>query len=194
MSVEPRSAGVLLPIFSLPSPYGIGSLGASALDFVDFLAQAGQKYWQILPIGPTGYGDSPYQSFSTFAGNPYLIDLDWLIQKGWLSRRSCEAVREEDGYVNYAHLSKTRLPLLRQAYGAFCHTASVKEQAEYAAFCQAQAGWLPDYAHFMAIKEQQDGRPLAAWPMALRQRERAATLGKSLLHRGCFGDEFDLRH
>ena len=184
MSVEQRSSGVLLPIFSLPSPYGIGSLGAPALDFVDFLVRAGQKYWQILPIGPTGYGDSPYQSCSTFAGNPYLIDLDWLLQKGWLSRRSCEAARAEDGYVDYAKLAKMRLPLLRQAYDAFCRTASAREQTELASFCRAQAEWLPDYAHFMAIKEQQDGRPLGTWQMALRQRERAAMeASKSLLAR-----------
>lgn len=171
-----RAAGVLLPVFSLPSPYGIGCLSVQAFDFVDFLAEAGQKYWQILPLGPTGYGDSPYQSFSTFAGNPYLIDLEYLIQKGWLSRRACEqACRtcESEG-VDYAYLSRTRLPLLRRAYDTFCRTASPREQSDFAAFCQKQRDWLPDYAHFMAIKQQEDGRPLIAWPLALRQRDQAA--------------------
>ena len=85
-----RAAGILLPVTALPSPYGIGCFSREAYDFVDLLARAGQRYWQILPIGPTGYGDSPYQSFSTFAGNPYLIDLAPLIEAGWLSEDDCE--------------------------------------------------------------------------------------------------------
>ena len=86
-----RSAGILLPISSLPSPYGIGCFSQEAYDFVDWLKEAGQTYWQILPLGPTGYGDSPYQSFSTFAGNPYYIDPEELIEKGWITKKDCES-------------------------------------------------------------------------------------------------------
>ena len=86
-----RASGILLPISSLPSPYGIGTFSREAYEFVDFLAAAGQTYWQILPLGPTGYGDSPYQSFSTFAGNPYYIDPEELIEKGWITKKDCES-------------------------------------------------------------------------------------------------------
>ena len=98
-----RKCGVLCPIFSLPSPYGIGTMGKSAYEFVDLLEKAGQSYWQILPIGQTGYGDSPYQSFSTFAGNPYFIDLDLLREEGLLTLSECEQVEvcENPAYVDY---------------------------------------------------------------------------------------------
>ena len=166
-----RAAGVLLPIFSLPSPWGIGTLSRHAFAFIDFLAQAGQKYWQILPVGPTGYGDSPYQSFSTFAGNPYLIDPDWLAEKGWLSQKACREARVRSESIDYAHLCQTRLPLLRMAYDTFRRTGEAREQRDFAAFCRQQV-WLPDYAHFMAIKQAQHGRPLQQWPLVLRQREK----------------------
>ena len=109
-----RGSGILLPIFSLPSPHGIGTMGKAAYDFVDFLAAAGQRYWQILPLGPTGFGDSPYQSFSSFAGNPYFIDLDLLVEKGLLTREEVESANfgTNPRYVDYGKLYENRMPLL----------------------------------------------------------------------------------
>lgn len=113
-----RTAGILLPIFSLPSPYGIGCFSRSAYDFVDWLKAAGQTYWQILPLGPTSYGDSPYQSFSTFAGNPYFISLEALIEEGVLTKKECDAAdlgdKKQD--IAYQKLYENRYPLLRRAY------------------------------------------------------------------------------
>ena len=112
-----RSSGVLLPVSALPSPYGIGTLGRAAYDFVDFLARAGQSWWQMLPVGPTGYGDSPYQSFSTFAGNPYLIDLDLLAADGLLTKKEIAAVSwgDDAAHVDYGKIYAGRFPLLRRA-------------------------------------------------------------------------------
>ena len=117
-----RRSGILLPIASLPSRYGIGTFSKEAYEFVDFLADAGVSLWQILPLGPTGYGDSPYQSFSTFAGNPYYIDLEALIEAGFLSRKECEACDFGDtpAYVDYALLYRNRFPLLKKAYKKAC--------------------------------------------------------------------------
>ena len=112
-----RSSGILLPISSLPSPYGIGTLGKAAYQFADFLHAAGQKTWQVLPLGPTGFGDSPYQSFSTFAGNPYLIDLDLLIADGLLTKREVAACDwgDDPARVDYGKLYENRFPLLVKA-------------------------------------------------------------------------------
>ena len=112
-----RSSGILLPVFSLPSPYGIGTLGRAAYAFVDFLKAAGQRWWQILPVGPTGYGDSPYQSFSAFAGNPYFIDLEFLIEDGLLTKAECEAADwgADPARVDYKKIFDNRVPLLKKA-------------------------------------------------------------------------------
>ena len=121
-----RSSGILMPISSLPSPYGIGTFGKAAYDFADFLHAAGQKYWQLLPLGPTSYGDSPYQSFSTFAGNPYFIDLDTLIQEKLLTRRevtSC-AWGTEPRYVDYGKIYESRFTLLEKARCAAGHATA----------------------------------------------------------------------
>ena len=114
-----RAAGILMPISSLPSEYGIGCFSKSAYEFVDWLKGAGQSYWQILPLGPTSYGDSPYQSFSTFAGNPYFISLDELIEEGVLTRAECEKVNwgKAKGSIDYEKIYNGRYPLLRKAYG-----------------------------------------------------------------------------
>ena len=114
-----RAAGILMPISSLPSDYGIGCFSKSAYEFVDWLKEAGQTYWQILPLGPTSYGDSPYQSFSTFAGNPYFIDLDTLVEEGVLDKKDCEKVNwgKKPDEVDYEKIYKGRYPLLRKAYG-----------------------------------------------------------------------------
>ena len=139
-----RKCGVLLPISSLPSKYGIGCFSKSAYEFVDQLKAAGQGCWQILPLGPTSYGDSPYQSFSTFAGNPYFISLEDLIEEGVLTEKECDAVdfgsREDD--VDYEKIYKGRYKLLRKAY----ERSDISKNPDFVRFQQEQAHWLGDYA------------------------------------------------
>ena len=145
-----RAAGVLLPIFSLPSPHGIGCFSKEAYQFVDFLAKAGQKYWQILPLGPTSYGDSPYQSYSTYAGNPYFIDLDELVKEKLLKKAEVDAYDLGDGEkIDYGKLYNNRIPLLKTAYERSLET----EDPEFEKFKAEQAWWLKDYCMFRAIKE-----------------------------------------
>ena len=165
-----RNGGVLLPIFSLPSPYGIGTMGAEARRFVDFLSQAGQRYWQILPICPTAYGDSPYSSVSTFAGNPYFIDLDQLCEEGLLKKKELrDADFTQDGYVHYEELYEKRFPLLRAAFARFQQSAP----ADFVTFCNAQP-WLEDYALFAAIKDAEGGKPWYEWDEPIRRRDKRA--------------------
>ena len=127
-----RTSGILMHISSLPSPYGIGTMGKEARKFVDFLDKSGQTYWQILPICPTSYGDSPYQSFSTFAGNPYFISLDELIEEGVLTRAECEKVNwgKAKGSIDYEKIYNGRYPLLRKAY----ERSKISENPEYQKF------------------------------------------------------------
>ncbi len=166
-----RKAGILLPVTALPSPYGIGCLSREAYRFVDALLACGQSYWQILPLNPTSFGDSPYQSFSAFAGNPYLIDLDGLIEDGLLSRSECDdALGGATGRVDYGLQYRKRLPLLRLAAGRF----DGWQNEEYRAFLDKNAEWLEDYALFMAIKDSLGGRSLSEWETPLRMREEAA--------------------
>ena len=148
--IKRRQSGVLLPVSSLPSKYGIGCFSKEAYDFVDDLKAAGQAYWQILPLGPTSYGDSPYQSFSTFAGNPYFIDLEALIEEGVLTRAECDQVDfgSNPHYVDYGKMFEGRYQLLKKA---FVNT-DLDENEDYAAFCRREAYWLDDYALYMAIK------------------------------------------
>lgn len=162
-----RASGILLPVFSLPSPYGIGSFGQSAYAFVDFLRASRQRYWQLLPLGPTSYGDSPYQSFSTFAGNPYFIDPDILKAEGLLTQSEIDAVPwpEDNRFINYSFLFEHRFPLLQIAYGRFTRSP------EYDAFCEANRGWLPDYALYMALKHENRYAAWQEWPDALKRRE-----------------------
>ena len=161
-----------MPIFSLPSPYGIGTLGAEARRFVDFLAAGGQSCWQLLPVGPTGYGDSPYQSFSSFAGNPYFIDLDQLAEDGLLEPEAYQSLHwgEDPAKVDYGLLYTARYPVLRQA----CHRLLTQNRPDFAAFCAEQAEWLEDYALFMALKNRYGGVPWFQWPRDLRLRAPAA--------------------
>lgn len=169
-----RKSGILMHISSLPGPYGIGSLGKSAYEFVDFLAQAGQSYWQLLPLCPTGYGDSPYQSFSTFAGNPYLIDLDSLIAEGLLKKEEVEAIcwGAAQCRVDYKSLYLNRGKLFSLACSRFVPNAS------FDAFIRENAWWLEDYALFMALKESLRGKPWQEWSPDLRMRD-ARTLEKT---------------
>lgn len=175
-----RCAGILLPITSLPSPYGIGTLGKAAYEFVDFLKKAGQSYWQILPVGPTGYGDSPYQSFSTFAGNPYMIDLEQLIERGLLSKKDCDKAKfgTNPAYVDYEKQYFNRYPLLYKAYDVFLERG-LDKQDEFQDYCRDNAYWMKDYALFMAIKNANDGVAFSEWPEDLRlHKTKALTQAK----------------
>lgn len=167
-----RRSGVLLPVTSLPSRFGIGTFSKEAYAFVDFLEEAGQKLWQILPLGPTGYGDSPYQAFSTFAGNPYLIDLEELIENGWLTEEECENTDwgGSKSYVDYEKMYQGRFPLLRKAY----HNSHIAENAEFIKFCDENDWWLSDYALFMAIKDSQGGISFLEWDAPLKLRDPEA--------------------
>ena len=161
-----RASGILMPVFSLPGPFGIGTLGSEATAFVDFLAEAKQTYWQILPIGPTGYGDSPYQSFSAFAGNPYFIDFRLLAADGYLTAEEIPAAQPVST-VDYGALYAQRPVLLKKAADRLLAAPS----PAYEDFCAAQSFWLEDYALFMAVKAEQGQAGLADWPDALRCRE-----------------------
>ncbi len=164
-----RASGILMPVFSLPSPYGIGTFGRAAYEFVDFLSAAGQSYWQILPLGPTGFGDSPYQSFSSFAGNPYFIDLDILKEWGYLNRDEYENGDYGSGNrVDYGKLYLNRLPVLVKAAERF----KQNPDKDFAEFCKAHEHWLRDYALFMAIKGS--GLSLNELPNPLKKREKEA--------------------
>jgi 4-alpha-glucanotransferase len=152
-----RSSGILLHPTSFPGPYGIGELGQAAFDFIDYLVEAKQSLWQVLPLGPTGYGDSPYASFSSFAGNPYLISLDKLVEEGDLDPSDLADVPDFPiDTVDYGWLISWKVPRLTKAARNFLTRGSSEHKAEFEAFCAEQAGWLEDYALFMAIKETYD--------------------------------------
>lgn len=167
-----RGAGILLPVSCLPSDYGIGSLGKAAYDFVDFLAAAGQSYWQVLPLGPTGYGDSPYQSFSAFAGSPYYIDLQTLVEDGLLRQSEAKAPDwgERPDWVDYAKLYKNRFEVLKKAWSR----SGWQKDPAFGSFCEENRFWLEDYALFMALKDSFDGLSWQSWPEEIRLREPAA--------------------
>ena len=163
-----RAAGILLPITSLPSRYGIGCFSKSAYDFVDWLKEAGQCYWQILPLVPTSFGDSPYQSFSTYAGNPYFISLEELVEEGVLTKAECEKADfgKDPRNIDYEKMYKSRYPLLRKAY----ERSNISENREYLDFVEENGWWLKDYALFMAVKERFGGEPWTEWAKDIRLR------------------------
>ena len=167
-----RSAGILLPVFSLPSPWGIGTLGEAARDFIRFLEAAGQSYWQVLPLGETSFGDSPYQPFSSYAGNPYLIDLDLLQKDGLLTAEDYQSLPwgEDPRRVDYALLYRQRRAVLRRAAERLLSAPP----EDYAAFCRENAFWLEDYTLFTALKAQRKGTPWWDWEDAIRLRRPAA--------------------
>ena len=169
-----RSSGILLPVSSLPSPYGIGTFGKAAYDFADFLHAAGQKYWQVLPLGPTSFGDSPYQSFSTFAGNPYFIDLELLIEDGLLTKDEVATCPwgTEPRYVDYGKIYESRFALLEKAKTRGWQ----RDREEVAAFAAENANWLPDYALFMACKRHFGMRSWLQWPEEKLRLRDAATV------------------
>lgn len=165
-----RESGILMHITSLPGANGVGTMGQAAYDFVDFLKAAGQSYWQILPLTPTGYGDSPYQSCSTYAGNHYLIDLEQLVLEGLLTREEVDSVNWGDcpTKADFGLLYENRLPVLRKAYARF------RGGAEFENFLVQHGLWLPDFALFMALKDKFGGKPWLEWDRPLRFREPEA--------------------
>lgn len=165
---------------SLPSPYGIGTMGQAARDFIDFLKRGGQSYWQILPICPTSYGDSPYQSFSTFAGNPYFIDLEELTEKGLLETSDYSEVDWEStpDKVNFGALYEKRYPILHKAVERFLKTPA----EDFESFCKEHAFWLEDYALFMTLKRAHNGSSWLDWPKELRNREKDVLAEARIVH------------
>ena len=163
-----RASGILLPVFSLPSEYGIGVFSKEAFRFVDFLKVAGQTYWQVLPLGPTGYGNSPYQSFSTFAGNPYFIDLEQLISEGYLTKEECSQYDfgENRTTVDYEKIFLSRFKILRVAF----ERSHIEEQEAFQEFVKKNSYWLEDYALYMAIKDSKDGVKWSEWQEDLKSR------------------------
>lgn len=162
-----RGAGVLLAITSLPSSYGIGTLGKAAFQFVDLLVDLKQRYWQILPIGPTGFGNSPYQPYSVFAGNPYLIDLDVLVKEGLLKETEIRSYNwgKNEAEIDYGIIYKNRIKILKTAFERF-----QTEQEAFVRFCAAEEKWLEDYAFYMALKRYFGDKEWQAWETALRDR------------------------
>jgi 4-alpha-glucanotransferase len=174
MALTGRESGILFPIFSIPSKFGIGSFSKEAYDFIDFLEGAGQGYWQILPLGPTGYGNSPYQSYSAFAGNPYLISPERLIEEGLLTWDECNGAffGSDETKVDYGALYENRDNLLKLAHERFKEKGA--ESKEYSAFLKSEAYWLTDYALFTAIKRSKGGAPWADWEDGLKKRKSDA--------------------
>ncbi len=176
-----RSSGILLPISALPSPYGIGSMGKAAYDFIDFLVKAEQKWWQILPVGPTSYGDSPYQSFSTFAGNPYFVDLETLCKEGLLEQAEIDAVDwgSDPAKVDYQKIYEGRFNLLEKAK----QRGWEKDAEEIKKFTEENKGWLPDYALYMALKRYFGMKAWTEWAdedIRLRKEEALAKYRREL--------------
>ena len=170
--INMRESGILLPVSALPSKHGIGKLGQAAYDFVDFLSGTGCRYWQVLPLSPTGYGDSPYQSCSAFAGNPYLIDFDLLAKKGWLCAADYEGLTwdSDPDTIDYALLYQQVMPVLRIAYQNFVR----RKPTGFKKFYAQSRDWLDDYALFMAIKQAHDGKAWTEWEPELAMHERSA--------------------
>lgn len=167
----PRSSGILLHPTSLPGKFGIGTLGKEAYDFIDFLKASGQKLWQIFPLGPTGYGDSPYQCFSAFAGNPLLISLEKLQKAGWLSPADLITTKKFNSKkVEFGKVIDFKMPLLNKAYDRFVRKASHSQMLKFEAFCHNRKDWLDDYALFMALKDRYQGRPWWEWDSGIRSR------------------------
>ena len=153
-----RKTGILMPVSSLPNKYGIGSFGKCAFDFIDFLAETRQSVWQVLPLNPTSYGDSPYQSPASAAGNPYFIDLALLAEDGLLTQKELKSAETKAKKVDYGNLFSTRYDLLRLAYSRF------KNCPEFSSFCRKKSDWLDDYALFMALKVKNQWRGWVEWP------------------------------
>ena len=168
-----RASGILLHPTSLPGRYGIGTLGEQAKKWIDFLHKSGQKYWQILPLGHTGFGDSPYQCFSTFAGNPYLIDPDILLNKGWISKNDLPVSERDDNYVDFGDIYLTKFVFLRKVFSNFIKN---ENSNDFDIFCEENRSWLDDYAMFMKLKDCNNGNPWLMWDDKYRLRDKKALL------------------
>ena len=164
-----RKSGILLPISSLPSKYGIGAFSKEAYDFVDLLKETNQSLWQILPLGPTSYGDSPYQSISTFAGNLYFIDLEELIEEGLLTEKECTSCDwgDNENYIDYGKIYSSRFKILRQAY----KRSNLENDTDYIKFCKENEYWLKDYALYIAIKNSNESKSWTNWDEDIRLRK-----------------------
>ena len=162
-----RKSGILMHITSLPGPYGVGTLGKSAYAFLEFLHKSGQQSWQMLPLTPTGYGDSPYQSCSAYAGNPYLIDLDTLVRQHLLTKEELLGVDwgEDESHVDFGKLYNGRTPILKLAYSRFRNDRALN------AFIKKNASWLEDFALYMALKETHGYAPWFQWEEKLKFRD-----------------------
>jgi 4-alpha-glucanotransferase len=175
LKTQQRSSGILLHPTSLPGPHGIGDLGSAARAFVDFLVRSGQTLWQVLPLGPTGYGDSPYQCFSAFAGNPLLISLETLVEDGLLLAEDLQdAPAFPDDHVDFGAVIPWRNALLARAAERFADGADADLGQDFDAFCAAQASWLDDYALFMALKEENALATWSTWPKDVVRRDPLA--------------------
>jgi len=163
-----RGAGILMPISALPSPYGIGTLGKESYQFADFLERIGSKYWQVLPVGPTSYGDSPYQSFSAFAGNPYFVDLDYLVEEQLLKKEEIDIFKwqESEDCVEYEMIYNNRFQVLKLAF----YRSNHREQAAFHQFCKSNEYWLEDYSFYMALKDYFGNREWLTWDEDIRNR------------------------
>ena len=182
MNLNHRSAGVLLHITSLPGPHGVGDFGPDAYHFVDWLVSAGQRIWQLLPMTPIGPGDSPYQSASAFAGSPLMVALEPLVAHGWLAAPALHAGVFDALRVDYRHVAPWRLARLRDAADGFNARARPGERDALAAWGEAQAHWLADYALFMALESAHGGEPWWRWPQALRERDATALAAARAAH------------
>ena len=171
-----RSCGVLLPVFSLPSPHGIGTLGKEAHSFIDFLKKAGQTYWQMLPLVPTGCGDSPYSGFSTYAGNPYMIDLDLLVEEGLLARDEVEAVSwgSDPAHIDYETFHKCHHAVLETAFSRITDV----HRDEIVKFCAKEGAWVGSYALYMALKKHFGEMSWTEWPDEEIRMHRGGAVGK----------------
>jgi 4-alpha-glucanotransferase len=170
-----RSSGILLHPTSLPGSYGVGDLGPEAFRFADFLAQAGQTLWQVLPLGPTGFGDSPYQSFSALAGNPVLISPRRLLDQGWLDAADLQDLPEfAKDEADFTRVIPWKTALLESAARRFFRVAEPADRERFEVFCQAYAGWLDDFALFMALKQCNNGAVWSHWDRDIRWREPQA--------------------
>lgn len=168
----PRSSGILLHPTSLPGKYGIGDLGRGAYEFADFLKITGQTIWQVLPLGPTSYGDSPYQATSSFAGNPLLIALDALLEKGWLTEEDLPPASDFNDYVvNYGPVIEYHNEALTRSFARFNNSAATEDKAAFQQFIADNKHWLEDYALFAALKDSHDGKPWWEWPAGQAMRE-----------------------
>ena len=167
-----RTSGVLMPISSLPNDYGIGTLGEYAYKFIDLLKESGQTYWQILPLCPTSFGDSPYQSFSTFAGNPYFIDLDMLNQQGLLDKEDYSNINwgEDIKNIDYSLIYQKRHEVLAKLQKNFFK----QPNQQYLQFCKDNEDWIEDYALFMAIKDSYNGISFTKWDDKIKRRDADA--------------------